>query len=166
MIPIFLCVLTRKLKEVSQEFEFFSLIDHQFEDDMLSYGRSWVSKAWRKFPLNLERDLGSLSNTILDGTTCYLTISFTYSWVDFSRGILRLIRTKWVDFVSRSIIIYMASCLNKSLAVQIKKKLHCNAISLLFRNVQWMQHPGRLLMFHFCLLTNKDGSYILSCCWR
>lgn len=43
------------------------------------------SKALCKLPKNLEVNLGSLSETMLDGTSCNLTISLTYRLVNLSK---------------------------------------------------------------------------------
>ena len=72
--------------------------------------RSWVPNSWCKLPQNLNRNLGSLSDTMLDGTPCNLTISLTYNWVNFSRGLLTLIGRKWADLVSWSTTTHIASC--------------------------------------------------------
>ena len=62
-----------------------------------------------RFLKNLEVNLGSLSDTILDGSPYNLTISLIYREVNFSKENLILIGMKSADLVSLSTITQIES---------------------------------------------------------
>ena len=65
-----------------------------------------LSKVWQ----NRDVNRGSLSETMLEGTPCNLTISLMYSWANLTMDILKFIAKKWTLLVSQSNITQMVSC--------------------------------------------------------
>jgi len=71
---------------------------------------SLLPKALCSVCQNREVNRGSLSETILEGTPCNLTISLMYNWANLAMDILKFIAKKWALLVSRSTITQMVSC--------------------------------------------------------
>jgi len=84
-----------------------------------------LPKPFCKVCQNLEVNLGSLSDTILEDIPCSLTTSLIYNEANLSIDILKLIARKWALLVSRSTITQIVlrfqtdrgKCVTKSIAM-------------------------------------------------
>jgi hypothetical protein len=118
---------------------------------------SLVPKASCTCYQNLPVKQPSLSETIVLGTPCNLTICLKKTSTSLRTGQVSLIGKKCVVFVSRSTITQMASW--PLLSLKPCHKIHRDVLPLPLRNRKWLELTSWSLMLNLHLLTDLASSH-------